>query len=81
MIDTAKKYLPKSAVGYSSPKLTIHLEDGIKFINRYSEEFDVIITDCSDYDLGRSINSMLHYLYLHIQTLASHFMSKITVRR
>lgn len=55
MIDTAKKYLPKSAIGYSSPKLTIHLEDGIKFIDRYSEEFDVIITDCSDYDLGRTM--------------------------
>ena len=58
VIDVAKKYLPKTAVGYSSPKLTTHLENGLTFIDRYSEEFDVIITDCSDYDLGK--NTSLH---------------------
>ena len=53
VIEISKTYLPTTAIGYSSPKLTIHLEDGITFIDRYTEEFDVIITDCTDYDTGK----------------------------
>ena len=36
------------SVGFSSPKLTVHIDDGIKFMEKYSEKFDVIITDSSD---------------------------------
>ena len=52
VIDVCKQYLPGLAVGYSSPKLTTHFEDGATFMSHYNEEFDVIITDCSDYDTG-----------------------------
>ena len=48
VIEVSKKYLPSVSVGFSSPKLTVHIEDGIKFMEKYSEKFDVIITDSSD---------------------------------
>jgi predicted AAA+ superfamily ATPase len=34
--------------GFSSPKLTLHIGDGFKFIKEHKHEFDVIITDSSD---------------------------------
>ena len=36
------------ATGYYSPKVTIHVEDGIKYVEKHTGEFDVIITDSSD---------------------------------
>ena len=54
VIEVSKKFLPSMSVGFSSPKLTVHIEDGIKFMDKYSEKFDVIITDSSD-PIGPSI--------------------------
>lgn len=34
--------------GFSSPKLTVNIEDGHKFIAKHPNEYDVIITDSSD---------------------------------
>lgn len=48
VIEASKKYLPGMAVGYSSPKLTLHVGDGFEFMKRNQEAFDVIITDSSD---------------------------------
>ena len=48
MIDASKKYLPQTAVGYSNPKVKLHVQDGVKFIEEYEGKFDVIITDSSD---------------------------------
>ena len=36
------------AVGLKSEKLTIHIGDGFDFLKSHIEQFDVIITDCSD---------------------------------
>lgn len=36
------------AVGFESPKLTLHVGDGFDFMKNHSQEFDVIITDSSD---------------------------------
>lgn len=36
------------AVGYSSPKLTLHVGDGFEFMKQNQDAFDVIITDSSD---------------------------------
>lgn len=36
------------AVGFDSPKLTLHVGDGFEFMKNHSQEFDVIITDSSD---------------------------------
>ncbi|XP_034609450.1 spermidine synthase isoform X1 [Trachemys scripta elegans] len=48
VIQVSKKYLPGMAVGYSSPKLTLHVGDGFEFMKQNQEAFDVIITDSSD---------------------------------
>lgn len=34
--------------GFASPKLTVHIKDGIKYLQNCHEQFDVIITDSSD---------------------------------
>nr|XP_020637643.1 spermidine synthase [Pogona vitticeps] len=48
VIQASKKFLPGMAVGYSSPKLTLHVGDGFEFMKENQEAFDVIITDSSD---------------------------------
>ncbi|KAE8591811.1 hypothetical protein XENTR_v10018579 [Xenopus tropicalis] len=48
VINVSKKYLPGMAIGYSSPKLTLHVGDGFQFMKQNQDAFDVIITDSSD---------------------------------
>ena len=48
VVELSKKFLPTLSSGYSSPKLTLHIEDGVTFMERHCQEFDVIITDSSD---------------------------------
>lgn len=55
VIDVSKKYLPFMAVGFDSPKLTLHVGDGFEFMKNHSGEFDVIITDSSD-PVGPAVN-------------------------
>ena len=44
----SKKYLPKMAVGFDSPKTSLHIGDGFKFLEGKKDQYDVIITDSSD---------------------------------
>ncbi len=48
MIELNKKYLPQLSVGFSNPKVEVHIQDGNEFLNDHNNEFDVIITDSSD---------------------------------
>ncbi|XP_065842258.1 spermidine synthase-like [Oscarella lobularis] len=48
VIDVSKRFFPLMAVGLKSEKLTIHIGDGFDFLKSHIEQFDVIITDCSD---------------------------------
>ncbi|XP_041987993.1 spermidine synthase [Aricia agestis] len=48
VVEAAKKFLPFMAVGFDSPKVTLHIGDGFEFIKKSINEFDVIITDSSD---------------------------------
>lgn len=48
VIRLSKQYLPHMAAGFESPKATVHVGDGFKFLEDYKNEFDVIITDSSD---------------------------------
>lgn len=36
------------AVGFNHPKLSLHVEDGFKFMQQHEQAFDVVITDSSD---------------------------------
>ncbi|KAJ1528686.1 hypothetical protein ONE63_007079 [Megalurothrips usitatus] len=48
VIEVSKKYLPSMAVGFTHPKLSLHVEDGFKFMQQHEQAFDVVITDSSD---------------------------------
>ncbi|XP_064423893.1 spermidine synthase [Latimeria chalumnae] len=48
VIAVSKKYLTSMAVGYSNPKLTLHVGDGFEFMKQNQDAFDIIITDSSD---------------------------------
>ena len=48
VVDVSKRLLPFMATGFESPKLELHFGDGMEFMKKHSDEFDVIITDSSD---------------------------------
>ncbi len=48
VIEVCKEYLPSLAVGFSNPKVRVHIQDGLEFMKNNVETFDVIITDSSD---------------------------------
>jgi spermidine synthase len=48
VIEAAKKYMPKMAVGFQHPKVSVIVGDGFKYLKDHQSEFDVIITDSSD---------------------------------
>lgn len=48
VVEVSKKFLPFMAKGFESPKLKLHIGDGLAFVSKLENEFDVIITDSSD---------------------------------
>ena len=48
MVRAAKKYLPSLAVGYEDERVTLYIEDGSKFIEKYNGYYDCIIVDSTD---------------------------------
>lgn len=48
VVELSKKYLPKMAAGFDSPKLHLTIGDGFEYMKDHKNEFDVIITDSSD---------------------------------
>lgn len=47
--DVAKQFFPQMAIGFSDPRVTVHITDGIKYVQEAEENsFDVIIVDSSD---------------------------------
>ena len=48
VIDACKKYLPQTAGCLDDPRVSIHIEDGLKFVRRCVDEYDLIIVDSTD---------------------------------
>ncbi|KAK2467601.1 hypothetical protein APHAL10511_000456 [Amanita phalloides] len=48
VIRVSKQYLPHMSALLSSPKVTVHIGDGFKFLGESASKYDVIITDSSD---------------------------------
>jgi len=48
VIEVSKKYIPSMAHSFSDPRVNKYVGDGIKFMEKYTNHFDVIITDSSD---------------------------------
>ena len=59
VIEVSKRYFPQTAVGFSSPKVKVHIQDGAEFMQQCVGQFDVIITDSSD-PIGE--DSSIHHL-------------------
>ena len=64
VIEVSKRYLPQTAVGFSSPKVKVHIQDGAEFMQQCAGQFDVIITDSSD-PIGEDSN--IQYIYGYSQ--------------
>lgn len=49
VIELCRRYLPQhSAGGFDDPRLRIIIDDGVDYVGRSDEYFDVIISDCTD---------------------------------
>lgn len=44
----ARQFLPGIAAGFDDPRAVIHVDDGIEFVARHEDAFDVIIVDSTD---------------------------------
>jgi len=50
VIEVSKKYLPSVSRGaFEDKRLKIFIEDGLKFVKRYKNCFDIIVLDATDY--------------------------------
>lgn len=48
VVEVCRKYLPQTAGCLSDPRLTIHYEDGLKFVRHCEDAYDLIIVDSTD---------------------------------
>ncbi|MBO6179625.1 MAG: polyamine aminopropyltransferase [Selenomonadaceae bacterium] len=48
VVEASKKYLPFTASGLDDDKVHIYYEDGLKFVRRFFDEYDLIIVDSTD---------------------------------
>ena len=48
VVEVCKKYLPQTACRFDDPRVHIYYEDGLKFIRRFENEYDLIIVDSTD---------------------------------
>lgn len=47
--ETAKKWFPQMALGFSDPRVAVHITDGIKWVtDAEADTYDAIIVDSSD---------------------------------
>ncbi len=48
VVEASKKYLPLWNTGFSDPRATVLIEDGLKFVAETDRKFDVVIVDSTD---------------------------------
>lgn len=48
VVDVCKQYLPKTACRLDDPRVTLYFQDGLKFIRRCSNQYDLVIVDSTD---------------------------------
>ena len=49
VIDVSKRFFPQMASGYADPRVSVHVCDGIKFVEEAAAgSYDVIVVDSSD---------------------------------
>lgn len=48
VIEACKKFLPQTSCKMDDPRVHIYVEDGLKFVRRHADEYDLIIVDSTD---------------------------------
>lgn len=48
VVEVCRKYLPQTACRLDDPRVSIHYEDGLKYIRSVENEYDLIIVDSTD---------------------------------
>ena len=48
VVEVCKQYLPQTACRLEDERVSIHYEDGLKYIRRFNNEYDLIIVDSTD---------------------------------
>ncbi len=48
VVEVCKKYLPQTACRFDDPRLSLHFEDGLRFVRFKENEYDLIIVDSTD---------------------------------
>ncbi|MDD2362614.1 MAG: polyamine aminopropyltransferase [Oscillospiraceae bacterium] len=48
VIEVCKKYLPTTSSELDNRRVTIHIQDGLRFIRKCKDEYDIIIVDSTD---------------------------------
>ena len=48
VVDVCRKYLPQTAASLDDPRLDIYFQDGLRFIRKAKDEYDLIIVDSTD---------------------------------
>ena len=48
VVEVCKKYLPTTSCSFDDPRINFYFEDGVKFIRRCENKYDIIIVDSTD---------------------------------
>jgi len=48
VIDVCKTYMPKTACSFNDERLTVYYQDGLKYIRKHENKYDLIIVDSTD---------------------------------
>ena len=48
VVDACKEFIPSTSLELDNPKLNLKIEDGLEFVKKTDEKFDVIIIDSTD---------------------------------
>ena len=48
VIEVCKQYLPTTACGFEDGRVNVFYEDGLKYIRRFEDQYDLIIVDSTD---------------------------------
>ncbi|MCI1858061.1 MAG: polyamine aminopropyltransferase [Sporolactobacillus sp.] len=48
VVDVCREYLPQTAGQLDDPRVTLHFEDGLKFVRTKENDYDLIIVDSTD---------------------------------
>ncbi len=48
VVEACREFLPQTACRLDDPRVTIHYQDGLKFVRHYENDYDLIIVDSTD---------------------------------